>query len=175
MISKKYKVLGHSWGINSYWMILNIVIIFLMLFSCLNNKAEEYKLGQFPEKLTRLTETDSTYIIFNSCDAGNLLISFREKSELLFHGQQENYEFEIIDSQKLEGDTIKILTNWKGASESQTFYFTWVNQEKGLIKLVSAEPHIVGMNLVFVDERHETDYSVYNQPCIECWPEEECN
>lgn len=146
----------------------------MTLFSCSQRHVEKFDLAQIPQNWTHLTQTDSGLVIYNSCDAGNLLISLKDNSEILFHGQQEDYEFEIIEALKTKNDTIRIKTNWKGTSDVQTFNMKWVDKQKGLIQMVSADPNSIAIDFVFVDKQLEKAFPTFDQPCKECWPEEGC-
>lgn len=152
-----------------------LIFIFGILLSCSQQRTEKFDLSQLPRNWVHLTETDSGLVVYNSCDAGNLLISFNNKSEILFHGQQEDYEFEILKTLLTENDSVDIVTNWKGTTNKQVFKFHWIDKEKGLIRLASSSPSKVGDNFVFVNQEQQSEFPSYDQPCIECWPEEECD
>lgn len=154
---------------------ISYIFIFGILLSCSQQRIEEFELSELPKNWVHLTEMDSGLVVYNSCDAGNLLMSFNNNSEILFHGQQEDYEFEISESLLTENDSIEIVTNLKGTNDKQVFKFHWIDEEKGLLRLASLSPQKVGNNFVFVSQEQQSEFPSYDQPCIECWPEEECD
>lgn len=149
-----------------------IVIIFLI--SCHEIKTETFDMSSLPTEWVRLTERNGKLIVFNSCDAGNLLltISKREnKFELLLHGEQENYEFEILKSDEFN-DTIVFKAKWKDSDEIQDFKFHWTDREKGLGRWTTTYSNGFFSDNIFVIKEKEKDFEQVQQPCKECWGDE---
>jgi hypothetical protein len=66
--------------------------------SCTENKKVVFDLNSFPQDWVRLTDKNGKLVVYNSCDAGNLLVTISKKGEsfeVLLHGQQEDYDFDI--------------------------------------------------------------------------------
>ena len=91
-------------------------------------------LNTFPKDWVRLTEKNGKLVIYNSCEGGNLLLTFSKKQdhfELLAHGQDELFvtsekqaNFEVIDQPCRacwgdECDEIESKTINKAISENQ--------------------------------------------------------
>lgn len=149
------------------------VLTFLLLGSCVKNGPNtNFDLSMIPSDWILLTETDSTRIIFNSCDAGNLLLTITDGKKLLMHGTQEDYEF-VIDKAVLgKQDTVLISAHWKLSNEKELFKFSWIDKKQELGNWILLNDN---SQEIFVSKDRSSDYPVYNQPCKECWPEEECD
>ena len=93
-----------------------ILFIATLLISCQETQTENFDLKTLPENWVRLTENEGKLIVYNSCDAGNLLLTISnsgKKQELLLHGQQEDYSFTISNSSKLNDTHVcgKVINN----------------------------------------------------------------
>lgn len=155
--------------------ILGLTISFLLLLtSCKQAKKETFELNSFPKEWVRLTDKDGKLVVYNSCDAGNLLLTIsnkRDHFELLLHGQQEDYDFEILETTQLN-DTIFLKAKWKGSDEKQDFKFFWANKEKGLGRFITTYSSGFTSDNLFVTGDKQTNFEKFEQPCRECWGEE---
>ena len=155
--------------------ILGLTISFLLLFtSCKETKKEIFNLNSFPKEWVRLTDKDGKLVVYNSCDAGNLLFTIsnnRDHFELLLHGQQEDYDFEILETTQLN-DTIFLKAKWKGSHEKQDFKFFWTNKEKGLGRFITTYSSGFTSDNLFVTGDKQTNFEKFDQPCRECWGDE---
>jgi hypothetical protein len=121
-----------------------------------------------------LTEKHGKLIVYNSCDAGNLELSIiqrKEKTELLLHGQQEDSNFDVLESTQVN-DTISIKVIWLERAENQIFKFVWVSKENGLGRWITTFPNGYTSNKLFVSKDHLSNFEQVNQPCRECWGDE---
>ena len=155
--------------------ILGLTISFLLLLtSCKEVKKETFDLNSFPKEWVRLTDKDGKLVVYSSCDAGNLLLTIsnkRDHFELLLHGQQEDYDFEILETTQLN-DTIFLKAKWKGSDEKQDFKFFWANKEKGLGRFITTYSSGFTSDNLFVTGDKQTNFEKFEQPCRECWGEE---
>lgn len=155
--------------------ILGLTISFILLLtSCKETKKKTFELNSFPKEWVRLTDKNGKLIVYNSCDAGNLLLTIsnnRDHFELLLHGEQEDYDFEILESAQLN-DTIFLKAKWKGSDEKQDFKFFWTNKEKGLGRFVTTYSNGFTSDNLFVTGDKQTNFEKFNQPCRECWGDE---
>lgn len=136
---------------------------------------KEFDILTLPKEWIRLTQTDSGFVVFNSCDAGNLLITIvkgKHSSSLLLHGSQEDYEFEILKSYLGTNDTVLIKAKWINSNELQDFKFVWINKEKKQGQWITQYSSGFTSNFLFVSTDQQTQYPKVDQPCIECWGEE---
>jgi len=161
-----------------YTIILSVLSLLSLIFTSSTIYAEnDVDLNTLPQEWIRLSESENGLIIYNSCDGGNLLIRLtaeNNKPGILMYGRQEDYEFEIVDSNWTD-NTIKINAFWKGSVEPQDFEFVWIDKEKGLGRWITTyqssgftEDHI------FVTAEKQGNYPVIDQPCTDCWAEEDC-
>ena len=51
------------------------ISLFFLLSSCKETSKEAFDLNSFPKEWVRLTDKDGKLIVYNSCDAGNLLLT----------------------------------------------------------------------------------------------------
>lgn len=155
--------------------ILGLTISFLLLLtSCKETKKETFDLNSFPKEWVRLTDKDGNLVVYNSCDAGNLLLTIsnnRDHFELLLHGQQEDYDFEILETTQ-QNDTISLKAKWKGSDEKQDFKFFWTNKEKGLGRFITNYSSGFTSDNLFVTGDKQTNFDKFDQPCRECWGDE---
>jgi hypothetical protein len=137
-----------------------------------------FNIGDIPSNWIRLTKTDSIPIIYSTCDGGNRLISILKKDggfNLLMHGQQEDYEYTVKDVRINESGIILITATWISSTDEQEFKFTWIDIENGLGKWETTfEPNFHHVD-EFVSKEFEQNFPAIEQPCIECWGEEECD
>jgi len=151
-----------------------ILFITTLLISCQETHNEPFDLMTIPENWVRLTENDGNLIVYNSCDAGNLLLSISnsdKKQELLLHGQQEDYDFTISNSRKLN-DTVFIDAKWKGTDDKQSFKFIWTDKESGLGRWITAYSNGFTSDNIFVISEKQNNFERVDQPCRECWGDE---
>ena len=150
--------------------LLALAFVIVLLFSCNSRSESNFNLESIPSDWVNLTETDSGLIIFNSCNAGNLLIKVKGDSEIIMYGVQEDYEF-AIDKVRNSSDTAILDVHWKGTTDKERFKFHWDNKSKQVGKWQLLNSTVFGY---FVSNEKSKEHIVYDQPCIECWPEEEC-
>ena len=160
---------------------LSLVLACTLLACKENNKKEQISKGKefdiltFPTEWIQLTKTDSGMIIFNSCDAGNLLISLskvKDTTVLLMHGTQEDYDFVVLRSELIENDTVLVNAKWRGWNENQDFKFVWVDESKHMGKWMTTYKGGNYMEYTCVTADHQKDFKTVNQPCRECWGDE---
>lgn len=155
--------------------IIGLTLICLTIFiSCKQETAIPFDINTFPKAWVRLTVKNDKLIIYNSCDAGNLLLTISKKDEkfkLLLHGQQEDYDYEILESTKL-GDTVFIKTKWTDSDTKQDFKFFWTNKGKGLGRWITAYFGGKTRDYTFVLADRQNDFEKVDQPCRECWGDE---
>jgi signal transduction histidine kinase len=151
-----------------------ILLFSILVSSCTETKKEEFELNSFHKDWVRLTEKEGKLIVFNSCDAGNLLLSISQKNNhfnLLLHGEQEDSDFEILESNQ-NNDTVILKTKDKETNENQNFKFIWVDREKGLGRWLITFPNGHTIDHFFVISDKQTKFDIITQPCEECWGEE---
>jgi len=154
--------------------ILGILTITFLVTSCIRNKKETFDLNSFPNEWIRLTEKDGKFVIFNSCDAGNLRLSITKNNAnlgLLLHGEQEDYSFEIFEFAQLS-DTIFLNTKWTDFDEKQAFKFIWSDKEQGLGRFITTYSNGFTSDNLFVTREKQGNFETYHQPCKECWGDE---
>jgi hypothetical protein len=155
--------------------LLGLTISFLLLLtSCKETNKENFDLNLFPKEWVKLTDKDGKLVIYNSCDAGNMLLTISKKSdrfELLIHGQQEDYNFEILETTQLI-DTIYIKAKWKDYDEEQEFKFYWKIKEQGLGRFNTTYSNGLKSDNLFVTREKQTNFEKFDQPCRECWGDE---
>lgn len=155
--------------------LFGLTISFLLLFtSCTKTQKETFDLNLFPKDWVRLTDKDGKLVIYNSCDAGNLLVTFSNNKghfELLMHGQQEDNDFEILETTQIY-DSIFLKAKWKDSDEKQDFKFYWSNKEKGLGRFITTYSTGFTLDYLFVTSDKESNFEKFDQPCRECWGDE---
>lgn len=155
--------------------LLGLTISFFLLFtSCNETKKEAFDLNLLSKDWVRLTEKDGKLIVYNSCDAGNMLLTISKVSdhfELLLHGEQEDCDFEILETTQLN-DTIFLKAKWKDSDEKQEFKFFWTNKEKGLGRFITTYSNGFTSDNLFVIRDKQTTFEKFDQPCRECWGDE---
>ena len=133
-----------------------------------------FELSTIPKRWVQLTEKDEKLIIYNSCDAGNLLITISdidEEKELLLHGQQEDDHFIISTSHKAN-ESIFINANRMDSNKKQTFKFTWIDKLNGIGRWETTYSNGTISDNIFVTNEHQLNFETVDQPCKECWGEE---
>jgi len=130
-------------------------------------------LNTFPKDWVRLTEKNGKLVIYNSCEGGNLLLTFSKKQdhfELLAHGQQEDENFEIIESTHTN-DTVFMKTKSLISGNIIDYKFTWIDKEQGLGRFLTISKSYKSDEL-FVTSEKQAKFEVIDQPCRECWGDE---
>jgi hypothetical protein len=132
-------------------------------------------LSLWPLDWVRLTETDSSTIIFESCDGGNMIITVDPTdSTLLFHGQQEDITYVFIEAGLASDSTLHFIF---GKDKKQdVFTFQWIDKERG-IGLWELRPYYLDLEshqVQFVSKQKEGNFNLFEQPCRECWDDEFC-
>jgi len=153
----------------------SLLLLFFSLawFSCKQSHAVNFDLSTLSSEWIKLTQKDGKLIIYNSCDAGNLLLSITEQEKnynILLHGQQENIEFDVLQS-ILIGDSVVVKTKWKHEEDVINFRFVWQDKENGIGRWVIPNSGDL-RNILFVDSMNEDNFEQIDQPCRECWGDE---
>lgn len=141
-------------------------------------KKEPFNIASLPADWVQLTKTDSGFIIFESCDMGNALLTITNKQNkpgILIHGTQEDYEFDILETYLSINDTVIIKARWTGSKELQDFKFLWADKAKQWGRWITNYHGEHISDEVFVTARNQNNIPKVDQPCRECWDEEECN
>lgn len=152
---------------------LTLIINTVLIFACTDSKKEKFDIDLLPKNWIQLTEKSGKLVVYNSCDMGNSLLTItknKEHFELLLHGTQEDYDFEIIDV-KHYLDTVFIRAKWKENNESQLFKFFWTDKQNGLGRWITTYSNGFTSNNKFVVSEKQTNFKTINQPCKECWDE----
>lgn len=150
------------------------ISLLLLLISCKGTNREVFELILLPDNWVRLTEKDGKFVVYNSCDAGNMLLTIskgKKGFELLLHGQQEDYYFEILESAQII-DTIYLNTKWQDSDERQEFKFFWIDKENGLARFLTTYSNGFTSDYLFVTMDKQTNFDKFVQPCRECWGDE---
>ena len=140
-------------------------------------KKEAFNLNSLPTDWVELTKTDSGFIVFNSCDMGNSLLTITNKPNnrgLLLHGTQEDYDFDILEAYQTINDTVIIKARWKESKKLQDWKFIWTNKAKQLgrwITTYSEGKDFISDN-AFVTAANQKNFPKVDQPCRECWGDE---
>lgn len=115
-------------------------------------KFAPYDLTEWPLNWTRLTKTDSTAIIFESCDGGNMLITVNPiDSLILFHGQQEDITYQYLESRISTDSTIHFIFGEDRIKDSFSFSWIWINKDEG-VGIWDLSPYCLG------NEQHEYNF-----------------
>jgi hypothetical protein len=167
----------HLRGLKSIGILLLLTVLFTGCRQKENTEAptveKEFDLATLPDDWVMLTPKDGGYIIYNTCDSGNLLLTIdRAAATLLLHGTQEDYEFDILKSYIGENDTIVVNAKWKGAEQLQDFKFIWEDKAKNIGRWITTYDTGYDSNCVFVPANLQSQFPVVNQPCRECWGDE---
>lgn len=137
------------------------------------NESKSFDLSQFPQQWTQLTKTDSGLIVFNSCYMGNSKLTFSKKNEqfeLLMDGTQEDDSL-LVSVASISNDTIVLVLKLRDTNYSTIIkFFDW-NKNHGVISSKWGNNDIS----FYTTNEKLFKYSVVDQPCKECWPEEECD
>lgn len=150
-------------------------IVLSALMGCESERKTLYDVKTLPTEWVRLTKTSEGLVVYNTCDAGNLLLTIThtgKKSEIFLHGQQEDQEFEILNAYQTKNDTIVVKTKWKGTRTAQDFKFIPAEKEKHLGRWITTYPSGMTSNNIFVTTEKQMHYPKIDQPCKECWGEE---
>ena len=148
------------------------ILVIMILTSCKQNAEKEFDMRTLPSEWVRLTKTDTGLIIFNSCDAGNLLMTITNKNNtigLFMHGEQEDYTLQILSAVRTNNDTVKIKAKCTDSEEINELKFVWIDQTKGMGRLISRSVNGIASDETFVISDRQKDFPTVNQPCRECW------
>jgi hypothetical protein len=152
-----------------------LALVLLIIIAFFNQStAGFFDLNTIPKEWVRLTEKNGKYIVYNSCDSGNLLLTISKKGEkfgLLLHGQQEDYQYEILESIEVL-DTVFIYANWVDSNIKQDFKFFWTNKERGIGRWVMQNSRGTLFDNTFIAAERQNDFEKVDQPCRECWGDE---
>ncbi len=134
-----------------------------------------FELSSLPSNWISLTETDSATIIYNTCDGGNLLLTIElADSTILFHGQQEDVQFEFLKYGISRDSVIHFVMS---ESEGNYLTFTWTDKKRGLGNWDLSYYYLDDgtRKELFVSRKNERDFISVVQPCRECWDDEICD
>lgn len=152
---------------------LTLFLLSIIAF-CNQSTAVDFDLNTIPKEWVRLTDKNGKFIVYNSCDSGNLHLTISKKGEkfgLLLHGQQEDYDYEILESIEVL-DTVFIFAKWVDSDKKQDFKFFWINKEKGLGRWVTQYSGGTLSDNTFIVAERQNDFEKVDQPCRECWGDE---
>lgn len=133
-----------------------------------------FDVEKLPVDWVKLTNVDGKWVIYNSCDAGNLLMSIsknKSKFNLLLHGTQEDDEYEVLDGRQFK-DTIFLETKGLSGNNKQIFKLLWINQQKGLARWITTHSSGYTSNEMFTVKDKMGNYETIVQSCVECWGDE---
>ncbi len=148
--------------------LLGLTISFLLLLtSCKMTNKKAFDLNSFPNNWVRLTDKDGKLVVYNSCDAGNLLLTISKLNnhfELLLHGEQEDYDYKILEATRLN-DTIYLKAKWKDSNEQQKFKFFWTEKKKGLGRFITTYSNGFTSDNLFVTKDKQITFENLDQHC----------
>lgn len=155
---------------------LFIPVLFIVLIqtSCRQNADKDFDIKSLPTEWVQLTETDSGFIIYNSCDQGNLLMSITheiKRTGLFMHGMQEDYYLEVLGAVQ-SGDTIRMKARWPDSQELEELKFVWADKSKGVGMMISSSENGYSSEVILVTQDKQKYFPTVNQPCRECWGDE---
>lgn len=152
----------------------------LVLFNACTSPASEDKLFDVAEltgEWVALTESDSGMIVFNPCDAANMSMTIFKTDSTYLMEIEEGHEGmrAIISSATVnKGDTVTLKVNVLDWEAQYTYQFKWTDKSKGLANWIS----IFGENSKYISTivsgEFADNYPVVEQPCEECWEEDDC-
>lgn len=155
-----------------------LLLIITILSSCKESneeiKQKSFDINTLPKDWVKLTKKNKKFIVFNSCDSGNLLLNISKKGnnfEILLHGQQEDASFKILETKQLK-DTVFITTKSIDSNKKQSFKFFWTNKQKGVGRWITKFPNGFVSDFIFVTNDKQNNFETMNQPCRECWGDE---
>ena len=150
------------------------LFIILLQASCRQIKVKDFDVKSFPAEWVQLTETDSGFIIYNSCDQGNLLMSITNEKNMIglfMHGMQEDYFLQILGAVQ-SNDTIRIKAKWPDSGEEEVLKFVWIDKAKGVGEIISSSENGNSSEVILVTQDKQKYFPIVNQPCRECWGDE---
>lgn len=149
-----------------------------LFFSCKESneeiKQKSFDINTLPKNWVKLTEKNKKFIVFNSCDSGNLLLNISKKGnnfEILLHGQQEDSSFKILETKQLK-DTVFITTISIDSNKKQSFKFFWTKKQQGVGRWITKFPNGFISDFTFVTNEKQNNFETIDQPCRECWGDE---
>lgn len=154
--------------------IVGLIPLFILLTSYMATNKVAFDLNSFPHDWVRLTIKDGKLVVYNSCDAGNLLLTISKLDnhfELLLHGEQEDFDYKILEASQLN-DTIYIQAKWKDSDKEQKFKFFWTEKEKGIGRFITTFSNGIASDNLFVIKDKQINFEKLDQPCRECWGDE---
>lgn len=140
-----------------------------------DSKEKPFDILSMPADWVTLKKTDSGYIVFNSCDGGNPILSLNKVKDtvgLLIHGSQEDYDYVVLGSELIEKDTILVKVRWRIWEGNQDFKFVWVDKAKQVGEWITNFKGIGEVSYVCVNSAYQKNFKTVNQPCRECWGDE---
>lgn len=123
-----------------------------------------------------LTATDSGWIIYQTCDAGNMQMRIQEEQQtwsLHFYGQQEDYTYWVDQQQHEVGDTrwrLRMHTDWDTIPLPLLLQGVADNPDLLDMQFTSNQGDIYKHRLVKSAAQHK--FLTVEQDCFECWGDE---
>jgi hypothetical protein len=155
---------------------MTVALILLIFSVTVNSQTVEksFDLSTLPSDWVKLTETDSGLVIYNTCGAGNRLLTILQENDkygILLHGLQEDYSYEVLEAHQFN-EIIEIKAKWKDSEQLQNFKFSWLDRENGIG--VWETTYFSGRfdKFKFSTFERQFYYPIVDQPCSECWGDE---
>lgn len=157
-----------------------IIIFSVLIISCKNQEKEKTSKYVNLTDLTLLgvVKTDSLYTVNNRCDGGYTVLRFYN-NKFYFYVPQEGSYYITESIQEITKGSYKIITkgyyflqNEKTIQEKSTWHLKKINEllwdfENDKLKTkyqLADTTNLIKKKIVF-----------YNQPCKECWDDEQCD
>jgi hypothetical protein len=157
--------------------ILIIIVFTILISSCFNEQKLNIKLDNLLADWTSLTKRDGKFIIYNSCDGGNSIVSIVKKMDSFFiviHGGQEDDFLLIKEAYKKESDTIYFRTIYQGSNIENIQKLILFDTTKSLAKW-KLNYLDVNYELICVNSKRQNQFDIINQPCRECFDDDVCD
>lgn len=132
-------------------------------------------LSEIGGEWVELTATDSGWIIYETCDGGNMqmrLLKDNQDWALHFYGQQEDYTYWVDQQLKQEGSPgwrLLIHTDWDTTQLPLVLKPIPENPELLEMQFTSSQGYIYTHRLVKSSAQHK--FLSVEQDCYECWGE----
>lgn len=157
-----------------------IIIFSILVIGCKGQEKDRIKesVNLANLKLLGVTKTDSLYTVKNRCDGGYPVLRFY-KSKFYFYVPQEGAYYLTESIEKIENNFYKITTNGyyflsseKPIKEKSIWHLKKVNQ-----LLWNFRNDKLNTNYQLADSTSLINKKIafYNQPCKECWTDEQCD
>ncbi len=151
-----------------------LVGLITLVPSCSRRMEKQFNMESLPNDWIRLSEQGGELVIYNSCDAGNLLLTIqKEKTQhhILLHGQQEDQSFSIVEFYEYK-DTVFFNTELSKQETAQVFKFVWLDKQHGIANWSTTFADGLQSDFTFVSKEYQNQFEQIDQPCRECWGDE---